>query len=72
MACRGLCPEPSRSWLGQTPYDVALPEEDRKQAIADAALKPEEKERIRTLNRAIEVLLWSILRCHPEETSSTA
>lgn len=35
--------------------DVALPEEDRKQAIADAALKPEEKERIRTLNRAIQV-----------------
>jgi hypothetical protein len=35
--------------------DVALPEEDRKQAIADAALRPEEKERIRTLNRAIEI-----------------
>lgn len=35
--------------------DVALPEEDRKQAIADAALKPEEKERIRTLNRAIQI-----------------
>jgi len=37
--------------------EIPLPEEDRKQAIADASLRPEEKERIKALNRAVEVVL---------------
>jgi hypothetical protein len=37
--------------------EIALPEEDRRQAIINAAIKPEEKDRIRALNRAVEVAL---------------
>jgi hypothetical protein len=37
--------------------DISLPEDDRKAAIAAAALSPDEKERIKALNRAVEVVL---------------